>query len=404
MGSVEHPDLPGTGQGLADPPEEVVFALLLGRGLNAVARIPLGVDLADDVAHDPALAGGVHPLHHEEDRTLPTALRLRVELLLPVAQLGRVLGQRLLALRLPAVEPRRAVAVDVGESEPVADAEQLLDRRRGGGLRRLLRHGGHPAGAGRPRRAYSPHAPPLGGAARHPGRRPRPAAGRRITRDPLLGAAPPASGSGRPRRASTARSPGRTAGRAPSTRPPTMSSSSCFEAPSVVVVGAGTLRSEGYTALSVSDRWRTTRSELGLAAILPLVCVSNSGEVPPRLRDAARGTGRYGDAYPLSGLDEARALLGDEHVLVCGEDAVDDVGSWRARRARLAADPHRRWSAPGRLDDRRGCPRRGMPLAHAGRGRRRRAADDLTRGDRDGLRSAGARREDGTLIGRWFRS
>ena len=34
----------------------------------------------------------------------------------------------------------------------------------------------------------------------------------------------------------------------------------------VVVVGAGTLRSEGYTALTVQDRWWTTRSDLGIAS------------------------------------------------------------------------------------------------------------------------------------------
>jgi riboflavin biosynthesis pyrimidine reductase len=58
----------------------------------------------------------------------------------------------------------------------------------------------------------------------------------------------------------------------------------------VVVVGAGTLRSEGYTALTVGSRWHPTRRQLGLGPDLPLVCVSNSGDVPPRLRQAPRGS------------------------------------------------------------------------------------------------------------------
>ncbi|MEP6649276.1 MAG: dihydrofolate reductase family protein [Lapillicoccus sp.] len=92
----------------------------------------------------------------------------------------------------------------------------------------------------------------------------------------------------------------------------------------VVVVGAGTLRSEGYTALSVENRWQTIRSDHGLAEPLPLVGVSNSGQVPPRLRDARRGTVLLATHTGSPGLAEAREVLGDEQVLVCGDDAVDD--------------------------------------------------------------------------------
>jgi riboflavin biosynthesis pyrimidine reductase len=92
----------------------------------------------------------------------------------------------------------------------------------------------------------------------------------------------------------------------------------------VVVVGAGTLRSEGYTALSVDSRWRATRSGAGLADALPLVCVSNSGQVPPRLRDAPRGRVLLATHTSSPGLPEAQAVLGSEQVLVCGDDAVDD--------------------------------------------------------------------------------
>jgi len=92
----------------------------------------------------------------------------------------------------------------------------------------------------------------------------------------------------------------------------------------VVVVGAGTLRSEGYTAVSVESRWQATRSGLGLATELPLVCVSNSGSVPPRLRGAPLGAVLLATHTGSPGLVEARGLLGDEQVVVCGDDAVDD--------------------------------------------------------------------------------
>lgn len=92
----------------------------------------------------------------------------------------------------------------------------------------------------------------------------------------------------------------------------------------VVVVGAGTLRSEGYTALTVHDRWRKTRSELGLPVALPLVCVSNSGQVPPRLREAPRGTVLLATHTRSPGLAEAGDLLGEQQVLLCGDEEVDD--------------------------------------------------------------------------------
>jgi riboflavin biosynthesis pyrimidine reductase len=92
----------------------------------------------------------------------------------------------------------------------------------------------------------------------------------------------------------------------------------------VVVVGAGTLRSEGYTALSVESRWQATRSGLRLAEELPLVCVSNSGLVPPRLRGAPLRAVLLAAHTDSPGLAEARELLGDDQVLICGEGAVDD--------------------------------------------------------------------------------
>jgi riboflavin biosynthesis pyrimidine reductase len=73
-----------------------------------------------------------------------------------------------------------------------------------------------------------------------------------------------------------------------------------------VVVGAGTARDEGYRPFSK-----------------PLVLVSRHGEVPPRLRDAPRGSLLMATCAAADHLDETRLLLGDEQVLVLGEHRVD---------------------------------------------------------------------------------
>ncbi len=75
-----------------------------------------------------------------------------------------------------------------------------------------------------------------------------------------------------------------------------------------LVVGAGTLRDEGY---NVPD--------------LPLVIVSRKAEVPPTLRDAPRGRVLMATTSQAAGLEEARSSLGTEHVLELGEDTVDLV-------------------------------------------------------------------------------
>jgi riboflavin biosynthesis pyrimidine reductase len=72
-----------------------------------------------------------------------------------------------------------------------------------------------------------------------------------------------------------------------------------------VVVGAGTARAEGYSDLSK-----------------PLVLVSRSGEVPPRLRDAAPGRVLMATCEAADHLDESRMLLGDDQVLVLGQHRV----------------------------------------------------------------------------------
>jgi riboflavin biosynthesis pyrimidine reductase len=74
----------------------------------------------------------------------------------------------------------------------------------------------------------------------------------------------------------------------------------------VVVVGAGTARDEGYRKIGK-----------------PLVLVSRSGQVPVQLRDAEPGTVLMATYAAADHLEETRAVLGDDQVLVLGHQRVD---------------------------------------------------------------------------------
>jgi riboflavin biosynthesis pyrimidine reductase len=172
-----------------------------------------------------------------------------------------------------------------------------------------------------------------------------------------------------------------------------------------VVVGAGTLRSEGYTALTVQDRWWTTRFEFGLAETLPLVCVSNSGQVPPRLREVPQGTVLVATHTSSTGLDEARQLLGEQQVLICGEEAVDDrrlvaiLAERGWNRILTEGGPHLASSmiAAGVLDE--ACLSL-TPLVVGGSGPRMTTATAIPTGYAPHVLVE----DDGTVMGRWFRS
>ena len=73
-----------------------------------------------------------------------------------------------------------------------------------------------------------------------------------------------------------------------------------------LVVGAGTLRAEGYDVPR-----------------LPLVVVSRSAVLPPTLRDAPRGRVLMATVASADGLAASRDRLGEENVLVLGDDVVD---------------------------------------------------------------------------------
>jgi riboflavin biosynthesis pyrimidine reductase len=75
-----------------------------------------------------------------------------------------------------------------------------------------------------------------------------------------------------------------------------------------LVVGAGTLRDEGYDVPSI-----------------PLVVVSRSADLPPTLAGAPRGRILVATVASAGGLVKVREELGEEHVLVLGEDEIDLV-------------------------------------------------------------------------------
>jgi riboflavin biosynthesis pyrimidine reductase len=73
-----------------------------------------------------------------------------------------------------------------------------------------------------------------------------------------------------------------------------------------LVVAAGTLRDEGYDVPK-----------------LPLVVVTRSGDVPPTLREAPAGRVLMATVASADGLDEARQTLGEDNVMVLGEQEID---------------------------------------------------------------------------------
>lgn len=75
-----------------------------------------------------------------------------------------------------------------------------------------------------------------------------------------------------------------------------------------LVVGAGTLRDEGYDVPP-----------------MPLVVVSRSADIPPTLRDAPRGRVLMATVASSDGLAAAREALGDENVLELGDEEIDLV-------------------------------------------------------------------------------
>lgn len=129
----------------------------------------------------------------------------------------------------------------------------------------------------------------------------------------------------------------------------------------VVLVGAGTARVEGYKRAAVRDPWLNLRQ--GRPAHPATAVVSRSGEVPPGLSQARESSGEVllvtcarADAEAV---DRSRSTLGEDHVIIRGEEsvdlsaAVDALAARGLRRVLCEGGPHlmRDLTASGRLDE-----------------------------------------------------
>ncbi len=172
-----------------------------------------------------------------------------------------------------------------------------------------------------------------------------------------------------------------------------------------VVVGAGTVRSEGYPALTVDERWRAPRRRLGLPDPLPVVAVTNRGDVPPSFLDQPAGSVLLAMPSSSPGLDRAVAELGADQVVVCGDDAVDDrllvtalaERGWTQLLCEGGPQLHGTLIAAGLVDE---ICLSITPVVVGGNGPRVTSGDGLDAA----YRPVVLVEADGTLMGRWFRS
>jgi riboflavin biosynthesis pyrimidine reductase len=93
----------------------------------------------------------------------------------------------------------------------------------------------------------------------------------------------------------------------------------------VVLVGAGTARVEGYKRATAKDPWTSLRK--GRPAHPTTAVFSRSGNVPPGLSQAREASGEVlmltCHGAGAEAINFARGTLGEEHVIVTGEDTVD---------------------------------------------------------------------------------
>jgi riboflavin biosynthesis pyrimidine reductase len=95
----------------------------------------------------------------------------------------------------------------------------------------------------------------------------------------------------------------------------------------VVLVGAGTVRAEGYRAVQVRESWRRVRASLGLAPVPTLAVVTRSLALPDALLDPPDGAGPV-LVVTVADVDtdrrgEIESRLGPGSVLTVGEQTVE---------------------------------------------------------------------------------
>jgi riboflavin biosynthesis pyrimidine reductase len=129
----------------------------------------------------------------------------------------------------------------------------------------------------------------------------------------------------------------------------------------VVLVGAGTARSEEYRRATVRAPWLYLRQ--GRATHPTTAVVSRSGDVPLRLSQARQDSGEVllitCKGAGAKAIDLARGTLGEENVIVEGDPsvdlaaAVDSLAARGLRRILCEGGPHlmRDLTDSGRLDE-----------------------------------------------------
>jgi riboflavin biosynthesis pyrimidine reductase len=129
----------------------------------------------------------------------------------------------------------------------------------------------------------------------------------------------------------------------------------------VILVGAGTARAEGYRRATARTPWTNLRQ--GRPAHPTTAVFSRSAEVPPGLSQAREDSGEVllvtCERAGAGAVDLARSTLGDDHVIIEGDESVDLSAALDAlaarglRRMLCEGGPHlmRDLTASGRLDE-----------------------------------------------------
>ncbi len=173
----------------------------------------------------------------------------------------------------------------------------------------------------------------------------------------------------------------------------------------VVLVGAGTLRIEGYGALGLDPEMAALRARQGRSPDVPLAVVSRAGQLPPSLAQAPPGRVIAVTHAAAPGLSALRATLGADQVVVAGDGAVDLGAALRAlaerglRHVLSEGGPHLLGSflAAGVVDE---LDLTWSPVAVAGTAGRIVAGVPVERA----LAPRALVEHDGTLMGRWLRA